>query len=148
VGFINDSRVVGFEWTGSAYHEILPPGQTEAEVTAITGAGKLIGYYTGNLMFSFYNGRYRQIAIPNAPGALILGVNNAGTIVVGSYSPSLCQYCSFVYQNNTLQLLQFPGSIETSATGVNDGGEVVGSFRDASGGEHGFTWTPPADPRK
>ncbi len=142
------SQTVGFELNGATYSRILPPSQAEADVYGISGSGEVVGVavsYGGTFTnFSYSGGKYKQLTIPNAPGAQVSGINNAGTAVVGYYSPSSCPACSFVYQNQALQLLQFPGSIDTGAVGVNDAGEVVGSFEDASNNTHGFTWTPPA----
>jgi probable HAF family extracellular repeat protein len=76
------------------------------------------------------------------------GVNPAGTALVGSYNPSSGATAGFLYQNNTLTTLQFPGSISTQAYGINASGEVVGYFQDANNVVHGFTWTPPADAGK
>ena len=37
--------------------------------------------------------------------------------------------------------IDFPGSVATTAFGVNEGGEIVGSYRDASSRTHGFVKT-------
>jgi probable HAF family extracellular repeat protein len=36
--------------------------------------------------------------------------------------------------------LQFPGSVFTQALGLNNDGEIVGCFRDATGNTHGFLY--------
>jgi probable HAF family extracellular repeat protein len=54
----------------------------------------------------------------------------------------------FLYQNKTLQTLQFPGAASTFAYGVNAAGKVSGIFHEANGNLHGFTWTPPGDAAK
>ena len=33
-----------------------------------------------------------------------------------------------------------PGAVETSVSGINDAGAVVGGYTDSSGRDHGFLW--------
>jgi probable HAF family extracellular repeat protein len=77
-----------------------------------------------------------------------MGINDSGTAIVGLYEPSGSKMVGFLYQNQTLQSLRLPMSTLTSATGVNNSGEVVGWFEDAHQILHGFLWTPPADAGK
>jgi probable HAF family extracellular repeat protein len=72
------------------------------------------------------------------------GINPGGNAVVGYYTPSPGTIAGFLYQNNILTTLQFPGSTYTIASGINASGEVVGLFDDATT-QHGFIWTPPGD---
>jgi probable HAF family extracellular repeat protein len=140
----------GFEFDGTTYEEILPPGKTAATMHGISASGEVVGevvtHTSHRINFSFQQGKYLKIMIPNAPKAAVLGINSSGDALVGIYKPSMAitTGTGFLYQNNTLQALQFPGSNLTFATGVNDSGEVVGYFYDANG-IHGFLWTPPAD---
>ena len=72
------------------------------------------------------------------------GINDAGHIVGG-----LGPY-GFVYDGTTTTILYVPGSTHTEARGINDAGDVVGSFsehrKNPQTGEneiftHGFLWT-------
>jgi probable HAF family extracellular repeat protein len=83
------------------------------------------------------------MTIPNAPGATVSGIDPSGGALVGYYAVSSSAFAGFVYQSKALQTLQFPGSNDTFASGINSAGEVVGTFDDAMG-SHGFTWTPSA----
>ncbi len=76
------------------------------------------------------------------------GINPAATAIVGTYEMSDGSTTSFMSQGTILTTLQFPGSTTTFANGVNNAGIVVGSFIDADGLGHGFTWTPPSAPQK
>ena len=144
-------QFIGFELNGSAYRHVLPLRTSQSEVFGITASGRLFGQAFGKnrtLNFSFANGKYSLRLIPNAPGAVVNGVNPAGTALVGYYNPSSGVTAGFLYQTGTLQTLQFPGSSFTAAFGIDAAGEVVGFFEDAEGNSHGFTWTPPADAGK
>jgi uncharacterized membrane protein len=144
------ARQRGFELVGSTYTRIKPLNAQRAGAYGISGAGKVVGFATvaddqGILLFS--NGKYRHLTIPNAASAIAYGINKAGNALVGYYAPSPDIIAGFVYQNMTLQELQFPGSTSTTAFSVNNAGEVAGYFNDSTG-THGFTWTPPADAEK
>jgi probable HAF family extracellular repeat protein len=43
-------------------------------------------------------------------------------------------------------MLDVPGSVQTDANGINDAGDIVGVYFDASGNEHGFLATPVPEP--
>jgi len=76
------------------------------------------------------------------------GVNPARNALVGYYKPDSNTTAGFLYQSKILTTLQFPGSTNTIASGVNAAGEVVGTFVDANFNTHGFTWTPSTDAEK
>jgi len=142
---------VGFTLVGSKYRAIFPVGAPESTVTAVDASGKVVGNvsFRQKLYINFlYHRGFRHLEIPNAPGAVVEGVNPAGTAYVGYYQPSSGVYAGFLYENNTLTTLQFSGSNETLANDVNTAGEVVGLFLDSSGNIHGFTWAPAADAAK
>jgi hypothetical protein len=143
----------GFELVGSTYTDINPPGSATVQLYGISSSGKIVGFegtrHGTESNFSYSQGKYQKIHIPNAPLATVYGgINPAGNAVVGYYSPSTGMTAGFLYQNQTLTTLQFPGSNTTFAAAINSGGEVTGFFFDANGKEHGFTWTPPADAAK
>jgi probable HAF family extracellular repeat protein len=141
----------GFEMLGSRWAIISPPQGSLAAVFGVTAKGTLFGSATGAnsvFYFSYSQGNYSKFTIPNAPGYFISGVNPEGTALVGFYNPSSGVTASFIYQNQTITTLQFPGSSFTQASGISKTGEVVGFFEDAEGNGHGFTWTPPADAAK
>jgi len=141
----------GFVLVGATYRHIAPPRTIDSSVNGITASGTLFGMAanrTAVLTFSFEKGNYSERVIPNAPRAVANGVNPAGTALVGFYTPSSGTTAGFLYQSKTLTTLQFPGSNNTMANGINAGGEVVGTFVDANGGYHAFTWAPTERERK
>jgi probable HAF family extracellular repeat protein len=158
----NEGTVVGYTVGATGYGFELPTSSAQCKRIGGPGGGipKLIGIDTGgDLLMSVYHsgsyayyllhgGKYRELTIPNAPSAVVAGINPAGTALVGNYQPSSGTYVGFLYQNKVLTTLEFPGAVGTGATGVNAAGEVVGNFGDSSGNGHGFTWTPPADAAK
>lgn len=135
----------GFEAAGSTYRQLIPPGAVYSDARGISSSGKVVGGAgardgsTSNILFK--RGNYYRITIPVGPNYAVYGINPAGTALVGySYPPA----SGFLYKGQALQTLQFPGAFSTLAYGVNDAGEVVGTFQDSSLLYHGFRWTPHA----
>jgi hypothetical protein len=59
---------------------------------------------------------------------------------VGSYWDGTTNH-GFVLDQGNYTTLDVPGSTFTWANGINDSGQIVGSYEDA-GGTHGFLATP------
>jgi uncharacterized membrane protein len=142
----------GFELIGSTYTKIFPPNATSAYAIGITSSGELVGSSTpptGAVVdFSFNQGKYQKLPPPSGlRGVFLTNINPAGTATVGYYQNTKTTITGFVYQNGSVQTLQFPGATFTYPFGINSGGVVVGQFF-AADGWHGFTWTPPADAGK
>jgi probable HAF family extracellular repeat protein len=131
---LNDNFSEGFVLAGSAYVPLTPMKTENIYVWGITSLGELVGGTAGghtSLTFSFQNGTYQQIEIPNSPA--LYGINPAGTVLVGA---------GFLFRNNTLQTLHFPGGGVTLAYGVNNSGKIVGLFVDSNDQQHCFSWVP------
>ena len=91
---------------------------------------------------------FKYVAI-NFPGAFstdATGINNFGEIV-GFYQqgtncnnsfPSPCRTHGFKLINKQFSTINVPGALNTSVFGVNDGGDVVGSFETSAHVFHGF----------
>lgn len=143
---------IGFQESDAGRHQIAPPGSLFTVASGITSANEVVGYFehqSGNFgNFSFLHGKYHLITIPNALQVLVLGISPTGTALVGQYMPIVGTIAGFIYQNNTLTTLQFPGAKNTWAVGISDAGLVVGQFSDSQSNNHGFLWTPPAHASK
>jgi probable HAF family extracellular repeat protein len=146
-GWVHGTRnQFGFTLAGSTYRRIVPTGAVSSTLSGLASSGKVVGYVFSAggsyLNFVVQQGKYEHLAIASAPGAVVEGINPSGSALVGFYQPSSGVLAGFMYQNKILTTLQFPGSTQTSAWGINIAGQVVGTFYDASGIPHGFTWTP------
>jgi probable HAF family extracellular repeat protein len=152
--FYNSNGAAGFESEGSTYRMIIPRMTSDAAVWGISDSGYLVGNGTlkqqgTSVNFIFRHGIYSPITIPNAPKAVVFGINSAGTIAVGFYDLPSDYQVGFSYQNGVTLELNVSGALDTVALGVNNFGEVVGYFEDTDGiTVHGFLWTPPAEAPK
>jgi hypothetical protein len=66
----------------------------------------------------------------NAQGESVLAINNSGTVLVSN---------GFLI-GSTIHTINFPGSTSTTVRGINDLGEIVGSYQDSKG-THGFLYS-------
>jgi probable HAF family extracellular repeat protein len=135
----------GFELVGTTYTSITPI-KSFTTVNGISQAGKAVGYSqsksTGQYSnFSYLNGTFTTLNIKGATDAEVYGISPTGNILVGIYFANDLTL-GFVYQNQTVQTLQFPGAIGTYPAGINEAGTVVGTFTYGDGNLHGFTWAP------
>ena len=147
---LNSVDFFGFESSGSVFRPIFPPGTSQVALGGIASGGKIVGTITSSLVntyFTFFRGQYQQLTIPNTPNAVIRGINATGNAIVGYYVPTSGGIAGFLYQNNSVQTLQFPGGGETTPGGIDAQGDIVGYFADQIS-YHGFIWTPSADAPK
>lgn len=72
------------------------------------------------------------------------GINDAGVVVGDFYDSDLNASAGFIYDSITggVSSLLYPGSTYTSLNGINDLGQLVGTFADANYVTHGFLATP------
>jgi len=140
----------GFFFNGSTYANIAPENSLHVNVTGITASGEVVGSILGNVMYRYFKwstGKYEPLGIPTvgADEGALNGVNPQGTAVVGYYKPSTQVTAGFLYQNEILTTLEYPGAPKSTwAFGINSAGVVVGAFTDANNVTHGYTWTPDA----
>jgi probable HAF family extracellular repeat protein len=106
------------------------PGGTVTRAYGINDSGQVVGAYTdaaGNgYGFLLENGTYTTLDfVPS-------GINELGQIVGGN----------LLFDHGNYTTLDVPGSTWTEANGINNLGQIVGYYRDANGGAHGFLATP------
>lgn len=72
------------------------------------------------------------------------GINDAGLIVGYFYDYELNASAGFIYDyiSGGVTSLLYPGSLYTSLDGINDLGQLAGSFADENNVTHGFLATP------
>jgi hypothetical protein len=129
------------------------PGFPGAAITAIlefNGGGAAVGWasYDFASWFSFErsrDGSYTRIDYPGPLGNLtlgtfILGWNHRGTMVGYIADRTEMQFEGIIRQSDgTWESFQIPGSTSTIIYGINEGGVLVGGYKDADGW-HGFVW--------
>ena len=118
--------------------------QIQSYLTGINDSGQISGWAN--------NGSTEVAFVTNVDGSINYISNNAASHgidndgdVVGDIGYGTA---GFVYKNGIFTVVNVPNSTSTHIYGINDAGEIVGSYGDASGYGHAFTavLTPPAAP--
>jgi len=70
-----------------------------------------------------------------------MGINNRGVIVGSCRSDVDGSYSGFIYSGGTSTTFSFPGLVVgTWANGINDAGQIVGSYKDSLACVHGYVY--------
>jgi len=152
VGFYNNT--VGWTWDGESYSFFTVPGASGSgygfgtSPLGINDRGQVTGYYTDDLglWHGFLKNR-SNITTFDVPGADLtepFGINDDGDIAGIYYilSPTF-QEQGFIYHAGHFVTVEVPGY--GGPTGINNRGEIVGTYQDSSGVWHGFVGTPDHD---
>jgi len=132
--------VHGFLYSGGVFTQIDVPGGTYTEAFGINNAGQIVGWYQvdGSGQFGFVDtgGSFSQIQF-GPTYTIAHGINDPGAIV-GYWNDVLGQH-GFLDNGGTITTLDVtvPGASNTRAYGINNSGQIVGTF---SGG-HGFLYS-------
>jgi hypothetical protein len=120
------------------------PGAEWTSPLGTNNAGDIVGVYgradgtIGSFLLS--GGTYSELY-----GNLYIqaqAINNLGMIVgTDFYGPG--EATGFLIDGGTIGAVMFPGSIQTQVYGINDLGELVGQYEDASGNYYSFVGTIP-----
>jgi probable HAF family extracellular repeat protein len=147
--------------TGGLFTPVNYPGAAYSRLTGINDSGQVVG--EGNFFqqcgagayqaetyqgFVETGGVYTPTNYPGAAETYVSGINDRGQIVgAGNFFSDACSQGSssssqsFVETGGVYTPINYPGAIQTFASGINDRGQVVGYFVDSSGAEHGFVET-------
>src|SRR2546425_413078 len=169
VGSVNSDGRRAFLWDPSTETMILisDPLTPGAEATAINGRGQVVGFgrIRGGLVDHAFlwnpdvpNGTTGTMTdlgtLAGGSGSAAFGVNDRGQVVGCTYT-SFCDPANGTafpwtpdVPNGTtgsmIELGTLPGGSGSEASGINNGGQVVGASADADGTAHAFLWTPGA----
>jgi uncharacterized membrane protein len=130
-----------------------PPGQLD-EYSDINNRGHIVGFYNdekGATTTSFLRtrkGRFVDIQVPASQVTGALKLNDRRQVVGiyvdadarsnpdGTVPPSAIH--GFLWDDGDYETIDVPGAAATLATGINNRGQIVGSYIDAAGNYHGF----------
>lgn len=127
----------------SGFTQIDVPGSLSTTATGINNLNQIVGWYITNNSsgtgFEYNNGSFINLTI-NVPGGLFtqpLAINDTGSIVGvfgGSSGPE-----GFLLSGSGYSALTGPaGSIESQATGIDNGGDIAGWYINAASVTQGF----------
>jgi probable HAF family extracellular repeat protein len=130
---------------------VIPPGSfCSVLATGINNLGQVVGWTCGGLGnnngFVMKNGHYRTIDVPGSNDLTeAWGINDNGVIVGWYEKCSPCAIHGFVLINGRYVNLDYPGAVYTGALGINNAGQIVGSYSLDQQTYHGFVTSPITD---
>jgi probable HAF family extracellular repeat protein len=123
-------------------------------VSDINNRGEIIGYYDDpgfageGAFLRDRDGTFTDIRYPGASYTFVHGINDHGRIVGTYLEPGASPnpdgtvprntVHGFVWEDGRFTSFDVRGSVYTQAFGINDRGDIVGGYYDASGRQHGF----------
>ncbi len=152
-----EGRVVPSQ--GYTFSTFDPPGSSSSSANGINDLGQIVGSYQAGPVQHGYllsGGQYTTLDDPNAtgpqlPGTNATAINNLGDVAGGYFDNNFVSH-GFLFSHGayvtlddpnagTAGLLQgvFPGQ-GTIASGINDFGQIVGTYTDANNVSHGFLY--------
>jgi hypothetical protein len=142
--FLNPSYY-GFVNSGGQLTVINCPDALEPEPAAINNAGFITGscknrsgIWRGFVMNS-KGAIVAELSYPGASWTIPSGINNRNVVV--GYATADRDY-GFVFQNNKFTRFNIAGSRLTAALGINDLGQITGTYEDQLGHSNAFIATP------
>jgi uncharacterized membrane protein len=145
----NNSFSHGFvRLANGKFTKVQPPHSIDTHIAGVNWRGQVAGSFfdkVGGISHGYVknaNGTYVQLDVPGAIGGTsVSGINSTGQVAGTFFGPSGGQ-AFFWDPANPGEYVTFtvPGSAGTNAAGVNDGGEITGSYGD-SAGSHGYVRT-------
>lgn len=126
------------------------PGATSTTATGINNGDTISGFYidAGGNVHGFLDngGTFMGLDAPGDVSTMLLGLNNNGLAVgVGTDTGGLMHGLIYDILTNSWTTLDDPSGIGTTTlNGINDRGQVVGFFVDASDNTNGFLANPTA----
>jgi hypothetical protein len=131
----------GFLWDNGRFTTIKPPGAVTTTAQSINDRGQIVGTYSSDLAtgttrgFLLDRGRYATYAAPGALVTIPAGINNRGQISGFTLAPTetdpVAGARGFLLArgvNGAFRPVDVPGAPRTFATGLNDRGQIVGTY--------------------
>jgi hypothetical protein len=125
------------------------------QLLGVNNSGIAVGFYTNGggsnrgYEYNIRTGKFTRVLVPGAPPSVAgpsltaAAINNNGD-VAGFYNKTASLVDAFLrLRSGQFVTIAFPGAAMTQAFGVNDSGEVVGTYTVGTGNAavtHGFTW--------
>jgi len=134
----------GFRMSGGNYATIEMPQSGSGSANGINDSGQIVGAAgsgPGATAFLF-DTSYSKIEFPNSNFTEVWGLNNVGDFV-GQIDSAQSAYRGFRHSGTAYAIIDFPDAPAAwDARGVNDLGQIVGSFTGKDGKTRGYQATP------
>src|SRR5262249_20928903 len=132
------STTRGFSYNNGRWTSIDFPGASDTEVYGVNSNGAIVGVYDAaqpiNHGFLLQTGQYQDIPNPFGTQTNAFAINDVGSITgIGYNDPSAGPFTSFILSRKTFSAFQFPGSLVSQLSSINNGNDLAGNFADPDG---------------
>jgi hypothetical protein len=134
----------GFRLSGGNYATIEIPQSGGGSANGINDSGQIVGASGSGATASafMFDSSYSKIEFPNSSFTEVWGLNNVGDFV-GQIDGAQSAYRGFRHSGAAFTIIDFPDAPTAwDARGVNDLGQIVGSFTGKDGKTLGYQATP------
>jgi uncharacterized membrane protein len=120
---------------GNKFDYLVAFGSPDTIACDISNSGEIIGIYLTPTKhvgsFSYVKGKYTPISVPGAQSTYVFGIAPTTGEIVGVYINSSGDKVAFVDRGGVFTTINVPGSkaFSTRAYGINDNGDIVGSYK-------------------
>jgi uncharacterized membrane protein len=140
---------IGFVDRQGEFTSVVNPDTTSSppvnQLLGINNEGIAAGFYNDAsdnshaYLYDVATAQFTDLNVPGAVSSTATGIDDAGD-VSGFLTNSDNDTLAFVLHDGVYTETEFGGSTNTMALGINNVHEVVGTYMDAEGATHGFTW--------
>jgi hypothetical protein len=117
--------------------------------TDISNSGEVVGIYYNTTTkqeggFSYVDGKYTRVNAPGAKSTYVFGISPTTGVMVGVFTNSSGDKEAFVDDKGKFTTTAFPGSkpYSTNVFGINDNGDLTGSYKNSKNVAEGFLAKP------
>ena len=135
VGFDSLGKGDSFVYSGGVFTPIIvPQASSNTAAFSINNSGQIVGSYDAGTSGFLYNaGVYTSLTRP------AYGINDYGVIV--GYVPNSASNTGYLYNNGSYTPISFPGAQSTLPSGINNAGQIVGSYEGPGVLQSGFLYS-------
>jgi len=137
----NAGATHGFSRVRGTFTTVGLPGTTFNQLLGLDNRGRAAGFFqdADGMNHAWIRDAHGNFLVPPIQNSQATGINDDGT-VVGFTMPNANTASGYVLRNDTLRLVNYPGSTFTQVLGENNEGQAVGAYNDAQGNAHGFVY--------
>jgi probable HAF family extracellular repeat protein len=122
------------------------PGSTNTRPVGINAHGVISGDYDSaadGLRYTFVleAGEFRPAPVPGPWFATLAKINASGDLVGIHQPPGTTNLRGYLARNGEIFDINVPDARGTTPSGINDRGDIVGSYRDQAGATHAFLYS-------
>lgn len=157
VGFYNgpngNSHGYTYSIASGTFTPVIDSAASSLVASGINNSGTIDGFYTSaasgaTLGFLDVNGQFASVNAPGATLTELFGLNNNGLAVGVATINNVTDGIVYNTRTDTFALVNDPLALAgtTVINGINDHGQLVGFYTDATGNTDGFLATPVPEP--